>query len=73
MSVSKKFENLSTDDWDYLEKVLCSQLNKEFEEEKAWKNKHGYSFTHTDQYKLVRLVEAVKSQKNFAILQETKW
>ena len=69
--VSKKFDELSTDDLYYLEKILGEKFAQELETDKTWAAKNHYDRPGNKKKQLLRIMDAVRSQKRLTSV--AKW
>ena len=69
--VSRSIQNLSTEDLTYLEQLLGAEFSKINERNQAFKTKNGWCPEEANTKKLLRLINAVRSQKNLTRLE--KW
>lgn len=69
--VSKKLENLTLEDLNYLDKLLHTEFSENLAESSTWKSKHKYSNPCDQTERLRKLMDAVRSQKN--MLTMPKW
>lgn len=69
--VSRKIQDLSNDDLSYLEKLLGEQFAKELERDKTWEQKNKYDRPGEKKNRIIRLIEAIRSQKK--LLTIDKW
>lgn len=69
--VSKKLENLTLEDLNYLDKLLHTEFSEQLAESITWKSKHKYSNPCDQTERLRKLMDAVRSQKN--MLTMPKW
>ena len=71
--VSRKIQELSDDDLSYLEKLLGEQFAKELEQDKTWQQKNNYNRPGEKKSKIVRLMNAVRAQKDIKKRTAEKW
>ena len=71
--VSRKIQELSDDDLSYLEKLLGEQFAKELEQDKTWQQKNNYSRPGEKKSKIVRLMNAIRAQKDIKKRTAEKW
>lgn len=69
--VSRQIQNLSTEDLNYLEQLLGREFAKLNERNQQFKTKNGWCPDEANSRKLLRLMNAVRSQKNLAKME--KW
>jgi len=69
--VSRSIQNLSTEDLTYLEQLLGKEFANINERKQAFKTKNGWCPEEANSKKLLRLMNAVRSQKNLTRLE--KW
>ena len=69
--VSKKIQELSDDDLSYIEKLLSEQFAKELEADKTWVQKNHYHRPGEKKNKIIRIMNAVRSQRNITRME--KW
>ena len=68
--VSRAIANLSNDDLTYLEKLLGKEFASQNERKKQFQTKNGWA-PNDDSQKVLRLLNAVRSQKNLSTM--PKW
>jgi len=61
--VSRKIEDLSSEDLSYLEKLLGEKLAAEIDADSIWKAKNHYERKSDHKKRLLRLMDAIRSQK----------
>jgi len=61
--VSRKIEDLSSEDLSYLEKLLGEKLAAEIDADSLWKAKNHYERKSDHKKRLLRLMDAIRSQK----------
>ena len=71
--VSRKIQELSDDDLSYLEKLLGEQFAKELDQDKTWEQKNNYSRPGEKKSRIVRLMNAVRAQKDIKKRTAEKW
>ena len=71
--VSKKINDLSDDDLSYLEKLLGEQFAKELEQDKTWSQKNNYHRPGEKKSKIVRLMNAIRAQRDVKKRTSLKW
>ena len=71
--VSKKIQELSDDDLSYLEKLLGEKFAQELEQDKTWTQKNNYSRTGEKKSRIIRLMNAVRAQKDIKKRTAEKW
>lgn len=64
-------QELSDNDLTYLEKLLGEQFAKELEADKTWTQKNKYDRPGNRKRQIVKLMDAVRSQKKLATVD--KW
>ena len=69
--VSKKIENLTLEDLNYLDKLLHTEFSHQIEKSGTWKSKHKYDDPCDETIRLRKIMDAVRSQKN--VLTMPKW
>lgn len=69
--VSRQIQNLSTEDLNYLEQLLGREFAKLNERNQQFQTKNGWCPDEANSRKLLRLMNAVRSQKNLAKME--KW
>ena len=69
--VSRKIQDLSQDDLDYLEKILQEKYTQELERDSTWLAKNHYKRPGEKKTKIYRIMEAIRSQKR--LLGVEKW
>ena len=71
--VSRKIQELSNDDLTYLEKLLGEQFAKELEQDKTWEQKNKYDRPGEKKSRIVRLMNAIRAQKDIKKRTAEKW
>ena len=71
--VSRKMQELSQDDLVYLEKLLGEQFAQELERDKTWEQKNKYDRPGEKKSRIVRLLNAIRSQKQMTATASQKW
>jgi hypothetical protein len=71
--VSKKIQDLSSDDLSYLEKLLGEKFAQELERDKTWEQKNNYSRPGEKKTKILRLINAIRAQKDIIKRTSEKW
>ena len=71
--VSRKIQELSSNDLAYLEKLLGEQFAKELEADKTWTQKNKYDRPGQKKSQILRLMNAVRAQKQITQTNSTKW
>ena len=71
--VSRKIQELSNDDLSYLEKLLGEQFAKELEQDKTWSQKNNYHRPGEKKNRIVRLMNAIRAQKDIKKRTAEKW
>ena len=66
-------QELSQDDLAYLEKLLGEQFAKELEQDKTWTQKNNYARPGEKKSRIVRLLNAIRSQKQMSATASQKW
>jgi len=69
--VSKKFDELSTDDLCYLEKILGEKFAQQLEADQTWAAKNHYDRPGNKKKQILRIMDAVRSQKRLTSV--AKW
>ena len=69
--VSWKIQELSEADLTYVEKLLGEQFAKELEADKTWTQKNKYDRPGNRKRQIIRLMDAIRSQKR--LLSVPKW
>ena len=69
--VTSKIAQLSETDLDYLDQLLHKEFSKQCNNSTQWKTKNGSTYPYDTSKQLVRLMDAVRSQKK--ILTMPKW
>ena len=69
--VSRQISNLSTEDLQYLEKLLGKEFANINERKQQFKTKNGWCPEEANSKKLLRIMNAVRSQKK--LLTMDKW
>ena len=69
--VTSKIAQLNERDLDYLDELLHKEFSRQTEHSTAWKSKNGYNDPSDKTKTIVRLMDAVRSQKK--ILTMPKW
>lgn len=70
---SRKIENLSIDELQFLENLLSKKFNENCDAQKSFKQKNGWNPVEHNTGKLSRCLEAVRSQVKLAKLTQDKW
>jgi len=71
--VSRKIQELSDDDLSYLEKLLGEQFAQELERDKTWLQKNNYSRPGEKKRRIIRLMNAIRAQKDIKKRTAEKW
>ena len=71
--VSRKMQELSQDDLAYLEKLLGEQFAQELERDKTWEQKNKYDRPGEKKNRIIRLMNAIRSQKEIKRTTDLKW
>ena len=71
--VSKKIQELSDDDLSYLEKILGEKFAQELEQDKTWVQKNNYSRPGEKKSRIIRLMNAIRAQKDIKKRTAEKW
>jgi len=66
-------QELSQDDLVYLEKLLGEQFAQELERDKTWEQKNKYDRPGEKKSRIVRLLNAIRSQKQMTATASQKW
>ena len=66
-------QELSQDDLAYLEKLLGEQFAQELERDKTWEQKNKYDRPGEKKSRIIRLINAIRSQKQMAATASQKW
>ena len=69
--VTSKIAQLSETDLDYLDQLLHKEFSKQCNSSTQWKTKNHSNYPYDNSKQLVRLMDAVRSQKK--ILTMPKW
>ena len=69
--ISRKIQDLSTADLDYLDTLLHQEFSRQAERSATWKSKNHYTDPRDQSNTLRRLMSAVHSQKQLSMLD--KW
>lgn len=69
--VSSQIANLSEEDLKYLDELLHKEFSRQTERSTTWRSKNGYEDPCNKTKTLVKLMDAVRSQKK--ILTMPKW
>ncbi len=69
--VTSKIAQLNETDLDYLYKLLNKEFSKQCNNSTQWKTKNHSNYPYDDSSRLVRLMDAVRSQKK--LLTMPKW
>lgn len=69
--VTSKIAQLNETDLDYLDQLLHREFSRQGNRATAWRSKNGYNDPCDNTKKLVRLMDAVRSQKR--LLSMPKW
>jgi len=71
--VSRKIQELSDSDLNYLEKLLGEKFAQELERDKTWEQKNNYSRPGEKKSRLLRLMNAIRAQKDIKKRTAEKW
>jgi hypothetical protein len=71
--VSRKIQELSDDDLSYVEKLLGEQFAKELEADKTWVQKNHYHRPGEKKSKIIRIMNAIRAQKDIKKRTAEKW
>lgn len=71
--VSRKMQELSESDLTYLEKLLGEQFAQELERDKTWEQKNKYDRPGEKKSRIIRLMNAIRAQKDFKKRTAEKW
>jgi len=71
--VSRKMQELSESDLTYLEKLLGEQFAQELERDKTWEQKNKYDRPGEKKNRIVRLMNAIRAQKQVKKATSEKW
>ena len=71
--VSRKIQELSDHDLNYLEKLLGEQFAQELERDKTWEQKNKYDRPGEKKSRILRLMNAVRAQQDFKKRTSEKW
>lgn len=71
--VSRKIQDLSNSDLEYLEKLLGEKFAQELERDKSWVQKNKYDRPGENKSTIIRLLNAIRSQKNIMKATAEKW
>jgi len=71
--VSRKIQDLSDHDLNYLEKLLGEQFAQELERDKTWKQKNGYHRPGEKKSTILRLMNAIRAQQEIKKRTSEKW
>jgi len=66
-------QELSQDDLAYLEKLLGEQFAQELERDKTWEQKNKYDRPGEKKSRIIRLINAIRSQKQMTATASQKW
>ena len=69
--VSRKIQDLSNEDLEYLEKILQEKYTQELERDSNWLAKNHYKRPGEKKAKIYRILDAVRSQKRLTTIE--KW
>lgn len=69
--VTSKIAQLNETDLDYLDQLLHREFSKQCNNSTQWKTKNGSNYPYDNSKQLVKLMDAVRSQKK--ILTMPKW
>ena len=69
--VTSKIAQLNETDLDYLDQLLHKEFSKQCNDSTLWKSKNRSKYPYDDSSRIVRLMDAVRSQKK--ILTMPKW
>jgi hypothetical protein len=69
--VTSKIAQLSETDLDYLDQLLHREFSKQCNNSTQWKTKNNSTYPYDNSKQLVRLMDAVRSQKK--LLTMPKW
>jgi len=71
--VSRKIQELSDSDLNYLEKLLGEKFAQELERDKTWKQKNGYHRPGEKKSTIMRLMNAIRAQRSIKKATSEKW
>ena len=71
--VSKKIQELSNEDLSYLEQILGEKFAEELERDKSWVQKNNYHRPGEKKSKIIRLLNAIRAQKDIKKRTSQKW
>jgi hypothetical protein len=71
--VSKKIQELSNEDLSYLEQILGEKFAEELERDKSWVQKNNYHRPGEKKSKIIRLLNAIRAQKDIKKRTAEKW
>ena len=66
-------QELSQDDLAYLEKLLGEQFAQELERDKTWEQKNKYDRPGEKKSRIIRLINAIRSQRQMTATASQKW
>ena len=69
--VSRKMQELSNEDLDYLDQLLHKEFSKQCNDSTQWRSTHHQNNPYDNTKQLTRLMDAVRSQKK--LLTMPKW
>ena len=69
--VTSKIAQLNETDLEYLDQLLHREFSKQCNDSTQWKTKNGSKYPYDDSSRIVRLMDAVRSQKK--LLTMPKW
>ena len=70
---SRKIEELTDDDWSFVEGLLGKEFSKQNEYDTAFKTKNKYSPNHSKTKKISKIMDAIRSEKSYRKATSIKW
>ena len=70
---SKKIEELTDDDWSFVEGLLGKEFLKQNEYDSTFKSKNKYSPNHSKTKKISKIMDAIRSEKSYRKATSVKW
>lgn len=70
---SKKIEELTVDDWNFVEGLLGKEFTKQNEYDSTFKSKNKYTPTHSKAQRISKIMDAIRSEKSYRKTTSVKW
>lgn len=70
---SKKIEDLSDDDWSFVEKILGKEFAKQMDYNSQFKAKNQYYPDADNTKQLSKIMDAIRSEKSYRKTASVKW